>query len=261
MIAAGRVRVGGEIVTRPGTKVDPRRDEIRVDGVRVRPDRPRRYILLHKPAGYLTTRSDPRHRPTVMELLPVPMRSLFPVGRLDMSVSGVLLLTDDGDFALRVAHPRYGITKTYAVTVRGIPGARTLERAVKGVRVEGQWLRVSSARVLSRRSETRSRRKPSKGSKVGAGTRGPARPNRGETTRLRVVLQEGRYREIWRLFQTLGHPVLDLHREKVGFLSDRGLPSGAFRTLDPSEVTRLLESSRASTRPRQPARKRKAGRG
>jgi 23S rRNA pseudouridine2605 synthase len=114
MIAEGRVSVGGEIVTQAGLKVDPAKDDIRVDGVRVRPDRPRRYVLLNKPVGYLTTRSDPRRRRTVMQLLPISLRALFPVGRLDMATSGLLLLTDDGDFAQRVAHPRYGITKTYA---------------------------------------------------------------------------------------------------------------------------------------------------
>ncbi len=247
IIAAGRVRVGGEIVTRVGAKVDPRKDDIRVDGVRVRPDRPRRYILLNKPPGYLTTRSDPRRRPTVMQLLPIAMRSLFPVGRLDMATSGLLLLTDDGDFALRVAHPRYGITKTYTVTVRGMPSERSLQRAKKGIRGEGQLLRVSSVRLLSRGTGGSRRR--------GNASKKPARPGRSgkpakpETTRLRVVLNEGRYREIWRLFKALGHPVIELHREKVGFLDDRGLASGAFRSLEPGEVSRLLGNPKARSGP------------
>ena len=196
----------------------------------MRPDRHRRYILLNKPTGYLTTRSDPRRRPTVMQLLPIAMRSLFPVGRLDMATSGLLLLTDDGNFALRVAHPRYGITKTYVVTVRGLPSERSLQRAKKGIRGEGQLLRVSSVRLLSSK-------KP-------------------ESTRLRVVLNEGRYREIWRLFKALGYPVIELHREKVGFLDDRGLASGAFRSLQPGEVSRLLGSSVAG--PKSSARGRPA---
>jgi 23S rRNA pseudouridine2605 synthase len=229
LIAEGRVRVGGEVVTQLGAKVDPSRDDIRVDGVRVHPDRPRRYILLNKPTGYVTTRSDPRHRPTVMELLPIALRSLFPVGRLDMSASGLLLLTDDGDFALRVAHPRYGVTKTYAVTVRGVPSEHTLRRARTGIRVDREWLRVTSVRAL-----------PSARS--------------AESTGLRVVLNEGRYREIGRLFKALGHPVIRLHRERVGFLNDRGLASGAFRSLHPDEVSRLLEISKVGPRgaPRRP---------
>ncbi len=278
IIAEGRVRVGGEIVTRVGAKVDPRKDDIRVDGVRVRPDRPRRYILLNKPTGYLTTRSDPRRRPTVMQLLPIAMRSLFPVGRLDMATSGLLLLTDDGDFALRVAHPRYGITKTYAVTVRGVPSERSLQRAKKGIRGEGQLLRVSSVNLLSR-SPQRARRRGAAGGRAGAlssgrlpseergstkqsdgvgprGRRRRAASKKPESTRLRVVLNEGRYREIWRLFKALGHPVIELHREKVGFLDDRGLASGAFRPLDPGEVSRLLGSSVAG--PKSAARGRPA---
>ena len=303
IIAEGRVRVGGEIVTRVGAKVDPRKDDIRVDGVRVRPDRPRRYILLNKPTGYLTTRSDPRRRPTVMQLLPIAMRSLFPVGRLDMATSGLLLLTDDGDFALRVAHPRYGITKTYAVTVRGVPSERSLQSAKKGIRGEGQLLRVSSVHLLSRSpqrarrrgaaggraagvgprgiegSPQRARRRGAAGGRAGAlssgrlpseergstkqsdgvgprGRRRRAASKKPESTRLRVVLNEGRYREIWRLFKALGHPVIELHREKVGFLDDRGLASGAFRPLDPGEISRLLGSSVAG--PKSAARGRPA---
>ncbi|MGH9463588.1 MAG: pseudouridine synthase, partial [Vicinamibacteria bacterium] len=222
LILEGRVRVGGEVVTQVGVKVDPSQDDIRVDGVRVHPDRPRRYILLNKPTGYVTTRSDPRRRPTVMELLPIALRSLFPVGRLDMSASGLLLLTDDGDFAQRVAHPRYGVTKTYAVTVRGVPSDRSLRKARTGIRVDGDWLKVTSVRVIS----------------------SPHRRQASEsltTTRMRVVLNEGRYREIGRLFRAIGHPVIQLHRERVGFLNDRGLASGAFRSLFPDEVSRLLE--------------------
>ena len=241
MIAEGRVSVGGEVVTRVGAKVDPRRDDIRVDGVRVRPDRPRRYILLNKPVGYLTTRSDPGRRPTVMELLPIALRSLFPVGRLDMATSGLLLLTDDGHFAQRVAHPRYGVTKTYAVTVRGHPSERSLQQAKRGVRVEGQWLRVASVKGLGRPGRRESERPPTKGS-----ARIPSKSP--EKSRLTVVLQEGRYQEIRRLFKALGHPVLQLHRERVGLLSDHGLPPGAYRALTPKEIADLVSSRGGSLR-------------
>ena len=268
------MRVDGEVVTQLGAKVDPSRDDIRVDGVRVHPDRPRRYILLNKPTGYLTTRSDPRRRPTVMELLPIVLRSLFPVGRLDMSASGLLLLTDDGDFAQRVAHPRYGVTKTYAVAVRGVPSDRSLRKARTGIRVDGEWLKVTSVRVLSR-SPQPARRRGVAGGRAGAlspwrlpseergsgeqsngvGPRIKRSPHRrrasdtSATTRLRVILNEGRYREIGRLFKALGHPVVRLHREKVGFLNDRGLASGAFRSLHPDEVSRLFESSQVGPSP------------
>ncbi len=240
MIAEGRVKVGGEVVTQAGQKVDPSRDDIRVDGVRVRPERPRRYLLLNKPVGYLTTRSDPRRRRTVMQLLPISLRSLFPVGRLDMATSGLLLLTDDGDFAQRVAHPRYGITKTYALTVWGNPSELTLERAKRGIRVEGQWLRVASVRKIRapKRNRGAKPRKPVRNLKQGA--REKKKTKEADKSRLRVVLSEGRYREIWRLFKALGHPVIELHREKVGFLDDKGLPPGAFRPLTPREISSLV---------------------
>lgn len=234
MIAHGRVRVDGKLVTKVGVKVDPNKNDIRVDGVRVRADRPRRYILLNKPSGYLTTRSDPGRRPTVMELLPISLRSLFPVGRLDMSTSGLLLLTDDGELAQRVAHPRYGVLKTYLATVRGVPDERALRRAQKGIWIEGERLRVASVEKLGT-VVTRSRSP--------RGARGPRKsksPSGPDKTHLRVVLTEGRNREILRLFKALGHPVLELHREKIGSLTARGLRSGAYRALTSREISRLL---------------------
>ena len=240
MIADGRVKVGGEVVTQAGRKVDPSRDDIRVDGVRVRPGRPRRYLLLNKPVGYLTTRSDPRRRRTVMQLLPISLRSLFPVGRLDMATSGLLILTDDGDFAQRVAHPRYGLSKTYAVTVWGTPSEVTLERAKRGVRVEGQRLRVASVRKLPEAKKSRGTKPRTRLKRGKQGTREGKSAKDTQKSRLRVVLSEGRYREIWRLFKSLGHPVIELHREKVGFLDDKGLAPGAFRLLTPGEIAGLL---------------------
>ena len=259
MIAEGRVKVGGEVVTQAGRKVDPSRDDIRVDGVRVRSDRPRRYLLLNKPVGYLTTRSDPRRRRTVMQLLPISLRSLYPVGRLDMSTSGLLLLTDDGAFAQRVAHPRYGLSKTYAVTVWGSPSVRTLERANTGVRVEGEWLRVASVKKLPGPRQSRGTKPRKVTKRVKQGEHEKKNIKETQKSRLRVVLSEGRNREIWRLFKALGHPVIELHREKVGFLDDRGLSSGAFRPLTPREISGLLSprvspperafSSRAAAKP------------
>ena len=217
MIVQGRVQVNGKVVNELGAKADSESCEIRVDGMLVRPDRRRRYIVLNKPRGYLTTRSDPSKRPTVMELLPISLRSLFPVGRLDMSTSGLLLLTDDGDFGLRVAHPRFEVPKTYQVTVWGSPEERTLARARRGIRVGGQILHFMSVERL--RTWVQDGR---------------------EKTRLQVVLIEGKTREIHQLFRALGHPVVELHRKRVGHISDRGLPPGAFRPLTAREVSRLL---------------------
>jgi 23S rRNA pseudouridine2605 synthase len=227
MIAQGRVRVDGKLVKELGTKADPETADIRVDGVRLRRHRPRRYLVLNKPTGYVTTRSDPGSRPTVMGLLPAPFRTLYPVGRLDMSSSGVLLLTDDGEFAQRVTHPRFGISKTYLVTVWGHPNERTLKRAQKGLQLDGERLQFRTVKSLG---------KPS--------SQAPVRPaqSKREKTRLRVVLMEGRNREIRRLFRSLGHPVVGLHREKVGPVSDRGLPLGAYRPLTETEILRISEA-------------------
>ena len=250
MILQGRVRVDGRVIKELGAKANPDKNEIRVDGRRIRPSRPRRYVVLNKPRGYVTTKSDPGARPTVMELLPNSLQSLYPVGRLDMSTTGLLILTDDGNFAQRVAHPRFGVEKTYLVTVRGFPTEKTLSRAQRGVRVEGQTLRVKSAELLSTRTRpmvrtksiSRSRRDPGE-TPSGSSTRALPKKNKKEKSSLRVVLLEGKNREVRRLFRALGHPVLELHRSKVAFLTDRGLDLGSYRPLSPHEVRRFERES------------------
>ncbi len=257
MIVQGRVRVDGRVVKELGAKANPEENEIRVDGRRIRPGRPRRYVVLNKPRGYVTTKSDPGSRPTVMELLPNSLQSLYPVGRLDMSTTGLLLLTDDGNFAQHVAHPSFGVEKTYLVTVRGLPTERTLARAKRGVRVEGQTLRVKSAELLSTRTRpvvrtksTSSRPRRDAGeSAVGSPSRALPKKKKKEKSSLRVVLMEGKNREVRRLFRALGHPVLELHRSKVAFLTDKGLDPGAYRALSPQEVRRFeMESGAARKR-------------
>ncbi len=222
MIAEGRVTVDGEVVRTPGVRADPARSDIRVDGARLRPvRRPRRHVVMNKPIGVLTTRSDPSGRPTVTELLPPGLRSLYPVGRLDGNTSGLLLLTDDGELAERVAHPRYRLPKTYFATVRGLPSEETLDRAQRGVRVDGDPLRLDRVEVLARyahRVESRNR------------------------ARLRVTLRGGRNREIRRVLSVLGHPVVELHRTRIGSLVDRGLAPGKFRRLAPAEVAGLRDA-------------------
>ncbi len=253
MIVEGRVQVDGRVVKELGAKADPSESDIRVDGTRIHIERRRRYIMLNKPRGYMTTRSDPGGRPTVMELLPHSLRSVYPVGRLDMSSTGLLLFTDDGDFAQRVGHPRFGIEKTYVVTVRGTPSDQTLERARNGIRVEGEKLKVKSVHVLgSRPKSTRilHESSPTPGRKLGSGvahwrTGLKRERDKVETARLEVVLVEGKNREVRRLFKALGHPVLELHRSKVGVLSDRGLPEGMFRPLSALEIRQLTQPERS----------------
>lgn len=232
LILEGRVRVDGEVVTELGTSADPEVQDIRVDGARIgmtRTSRPRRTVALHKPKGFVTTRSDPSRRPTVMDLLPHSMRGLYPVGRLDMASTGLLILTDDGELSQKLTHPRFGVEKSYLVTVAGAPDRRVLERAARGIVVDGERLSVEKVEALS------PRRGPGKG--------GPRSERPGRRTRLRAVLKRGKNREIRRLFGALGFPVVELHRERIGGLSLRGIPPGGFRILTPAEVE-LLQSGR-----------------
>ncbi len=224
MIAAGRVTVDGEVVRVPGARADPEGSDIRVDGTRLRPrTRPHRYLILNKPTGLLTTRSDPGRRPTVMDLLPLRYRTLVPVGRLDGASSGLILFTDDGDLALRVAHPRYRVPKTYLATVRGLPEESALARACRGVRVDGERLRLDRAEVIARFPHA-----------------APAK----RRARLRITLRGGRNREIRRVLAVLGHPVLELHRTRIASLGDSGLRPGRWRKLAPAEVQELRERVR-----------------
>ena len=230
MIQQGRVQVDGVVVTRLGSLADSDQQDIRVDGRCLNQEKSRRYLVLNKPVGYITTRRDPSRRHTVMELLPKRYQSMFPVGRLDMASSGLLLLTDDGDFAQKLCHPRHGVAKTYLVTVQGAPEKRVFECAVRGIRVNGDRLHVDSISV------THNRR----------GNSGRAVASKRARTRLRIVLRQGRNREIRRLLLALGHPVIELHRERVGGLSDRTLFPGAFRELTGIEVERLLQAVQGS---------------
>lgn len=219
LMVEGRVTVDGEVVRALGARADPETADIRVDGARLRGlGRPRRYVALNKPVGHLTTRSDPSRRPTVMDLLPLSLRSLSPVGRLDAASSGLVLLTDDGALAQRIAHPRYRLPKTYLATVRGLPDEEALARACRGLRVDGEFLRLDAAEVLARfphRQESRRR------------------------ARLRITLRGGRNREIRRVLGVLGHPVVELHRTRIGSLPDRGLRPGKWRKLTSEEVDEL----------------------
>ncbi len=227
MIAEGRVTVDGQVIRVPGVRADPEASEIRVDGARLRAlGRARRYLVLNKPIGYLTTRSDPARRPTVMELLPLSFRSLVPVGRLDGQSSGLLLMTDDGQLAERVAHPRYRVPKTYLATVRGLPEPAVLDRAQRGLRVDGESLRLDQVEWI-------------------AGF--PHRAAAKRRSRLRVTLRGGRNREIRRVLSVLGHPVLELHRTQIGNLADTGLAPGRWRKLRAEEVAELRAVIRRSS--------------
>lgn len=214
LILQGRVRVNGQVVTQLGTRADPRYDVIEVDGQRVRLPETYTYILLHKPAGVVTTRHDPHAKRTVMELIQGVIAPVFPVGRLDADTTGALLLTDDGELAYRLTHPRYGIPKTYLAEVRGEVEEHALRRLREGLQLEDGL--TAPAQVNKVRYQ----------------------PQR-QTTLLRITIHEGRKRQVKRMCQAVGHPVVRLHRERFGPLSLRDLPLGAWRHLTAEEVTAL----------------------
>jgi 23S rRNA pseudouridine2605 synthase len=210
LILEGRVTVNGEPVRELGSKADVEKDDIRVDGTRVKPPKQLAYLLLNKPKGVVTTRRDPEGRTTVMDLLP-NIAGLFPVGRLDVTTEGLLLLTNDGAFAQRVAHPRYEVPRVYEAKVRGLPDAPTLARLRGGVRVEGELMAVDRVRVLEA----------------------------DKNAWLEITLHEGKNREVKRLLDAVGHPVSKLRRVSIGPLTARGLKPGEFRALSPREIQQL----------------------
>ncbi|HEY74593.1 MAG TPA: rRNA pseudouridine synthase [Thermoflexia bacterium] len=222
LIRQGRVAVNGE-VAQLGQKADPERDRITVDGEPIRLKREYTYIALHKPRGVLSDEGDGTGRlPTVRDLVDLPGH-LFPVGRLDLRSEGLILLTDDGDLAFRLTHPRFGHEKEYHVLVEGRPSEETLEKWRRGVLLDGR--RTAPARVEVMRAEQ-------------------------DRTWLRVVLREGRKRQIRRVAAMLGHPVHRLIRVRVGPVRLGNLPPGRWRYLTPAEVRALREHTKRSKRER-----------
>jgi pseudouridine synthase len=226
LIAQGRVEVNGQVVRTLGSKADPVADVIKVDGRRLRFDVRVRYILLNKPKNVVTTRKDPQGRRTVLELLRGVREYVYPVGRLDYDSEGLLLLTSDGALAATLTHPRHGVERVYEAIVAGTPPEEALERLRRGIFLDGS--RTAPAEV--RRAGT-----------VGSG--------RQELTRLTITLREGRNRQVRRMCASIGHPVRQLTRTRMGPVKLADLRPGQWRDLTDREV-RLL---RAAASPRSPA--------
>jgi 23S rRNA pseudouridine2605 synthase len=218
MMLDGRVTVNGKTVRELGTKADLSRDDIRVDGSRVKVAERHRYILLNKPRGYVTTRSDPERRKTVIDLLRGVKEYVYPVGRLDYESEGLLLLMNDGDLAARLTHPRHGIARVYEATVLGIPDAHDLERLQRGMVIDGRRMRASEVTLL-----------PVKRDATGA--------------TLVITLREGRNRQVRNMCEAIGHPVDHLKRVAIGPLRDSRLKTGYWRDLDEDEVRRLRKAA------------------
>ena len=224
LIASGRVQVNGAVVTTQGTRIDSQHDRVTVDGKPVSGEVAHIYVLLHKPLGYVSTASDPQGRPTVLDLLPPELRRLrvYPVGRLDSDTSGLLLLTNDGDFALHLTHPRYSTEKHYEALVRGSLSPAALQQLRRGVDIredDGSVHRTAPAQARVLRYDE-------------------------EECVLALSLHEGRKRQVRRMLDALGHPVLRLRRVGIGSLSLQGMPVGKWRYLTEKERDSLLQARR-----------------
>ena len=212
MIVEGRVTVNGMMIETLGFKADPSKDHIKVDGKRLTPFEPKVILLLNKPRGYLSTVKDPKGRPTIMDLLKNMKWRIYPVGRLDFDAEGLLLLTNDGDLAHLLSHPRFSIPKTYLVKVTGIPEEKKLTRLRRGVRLEDGEAKAVLCSLIQQREKN---------------------------SWVRVVVTEGRNRLVKRMFSAIGHSVLKLKRIEYGPIKLGDLPFGQIRTLTPEEMEKI----------------------
>jgi pseudouridine synthase len=212
LIAAGQVRVNGQVVTEMGIRIDPGKDRVELRNQTIRPIQEKYYYMLHKPKGVLTALSDSRGRPDLGRYIPERL-GLFPAGRLDLASEGLLLLTNDGELANRLMHPRYKAEKKYIVTVRGRPDAQKLRRLRQGVALEdGTRTLPAGVRKLSEAEDA---------------------------STLEFVLKEGKKRQIRRMCLAVGHPVLELKRVAMGPLELSDLPVGGLRKLTKKEIQAL----------------------
>jgi pseudouridine synthase len=213
----GRVTVNGVTVRELGTKADASRDDIRVDGRRVKIVTAHRYLLLNKPRGYVTTRADEKHRPTVIDLLRGVSEYVYPVGRLDYESEGLLLLTNDGDLAARLTHPSHGVPRVYEARVLGVPDGHDLARLSRGLVIDGRRTEAADIRLLPH----------------------PVTPG-GHARRHDP---RGRNRQVRRMCEAVGDPVTRLKRVAIGPIRDSTLKVGRWRELRPEEVERLRKAA------------------
>ncbi|GGA61013.1 pseudouridine synthase [Ornithinibacillus halotolerans] len=212
LIQEGKVKVNGKTVTELGTKVSSD-DTIEVEGIELVKE-PKVYYMLYKPRGVISSVSDDKDRKVVMDFFPELEERIYPIGRLDYDTSGILLLTNDGDFANLVMHPKYGVEKVYVAKIKGIPSKMDLARLRKGVKDKGDLLKAINYRILST-------------------------DKKKDTMILEITLCEGKNRHVRRMMEQLGFPVIKLKRERYGMLNLDGLRVGEHRKLTPKEVKQL----------------------
>ena len=226
-ISEGRVEVNGKVVLKPGAQVTWGKDSIRVDDRLIDRSEPKITVALNKPKGVVTTVHDPRKRPTVIQFVEALNVRLFPVGRLDYHTEGLLLLTNDGELAHRLQHPRFGVPKTYRTKVKGIPTSQTLSRLRSGVVLDGRRTAPAKVRKIS---------------------------STGKNTWLEITIKEGRNRQVRRMCAAVGHPVSKLKRVRYGPIVLKDLKPGAYRRLTSSQLASLRK---CCTEKKLPAKKNK----
>ena len=215
-IVEGRITVNGSVVRKLGSQADPAKDSIKVDGKRIRPPASPLYYAFHKPPGVITTLNDPEHRPDLTPYLARlgEKKRVFPVGRLDYNTTGLLLLTNDGALALRLAHPRYGVKKLYRAKLSACPTDEDLAQLRKGIRLDDGMTGPARARVVDKLKKN---------------------------AWVEIEVQEGRKREVRRMFETLGYFVEKLMRIRIGSVSLGPLPQGELRPLSQIEIKSLKQ--------------------
>ena len=213
LITAGRIQVDGKVMTLLGAKIDPKAQKVCFDGQPVLPEEKLVYILLNKPKGYVTTLRDPQGRPVVTSLIKDIPQRLFPVGRLDLDTEGALILTNDGNFAQKVQHPSHETNKTYEALVSGHPGKTKLQQLEKGILLDGKMTSPATITVIKRF---------------------------GHQTLLQITIHEGRKRQVRKMFDFIGNPVVNLKRIAYGRLFLKNLPSGAYKELNHKDLKKVF---------------------
>ncbi|KPK00387.1 MAG: pseudouridine synthase [Desulfobacterales bacterium SG8_35] len=213
LIKEGRVRVDGRVVTEMGIRVDTDNQDIECNGIPVSSQEEKVYILLHKPAGFLSTVHDPQGRPIVTDLIHNVKERVYPVGRLDQDTEGALLLTNDGELAQKILHPSHEVKKTYVARVKGNPDTKKLESLAKGIDLEGRKTWPADIKVLCAEAQA---------------------------TTIKIVIHEGRKRQVRKMFEAVGHPVLQLKRTAYGQLELGNLEPGKYRFLSPEDIKKMF---------------------
>lgn len=214
IIAEGRVKVNGQVVREMGVQIDPEKDVIEVNGKKIEEKEEKIYLLLNKPEGYVTTLRDPQGRPKVTDLVKDVAERVYPVGRLDFDTEGLLILTNDGEITYGLTHPKHQIGKTYIAMVKGSPDKDKIKRFQKGLRLADGPTAPAKVKFLKKQ---------------------------GSNALLEITIYEGRNRQVRRMCETIGHPVMHLKRVSMGFLNLDKLETGSYRTLTKTEVKKLKE--------------------